>query len=330
MVNFQHIEASNLKDAIVLLQQPGSEVLAGGTDLLGELKREIRSPACLVSIKNLNRLRQIRSRRDGGITIGALTSVSEILEHPAVRERFPALSKAASVIGTPQLRNMGTVGGNLCQHPRCWYFRNPLFPCWLKGGTKCFAAVGENRYHAILWKHICHAVHPSDLAPVLICLNARVKIAGPKGEMVLPLEELYVEPSPNHRQMTILRPGELITEIALPPSKKGSRSIYLKAMERKAWAFALASVAVHMRMDGESIAEGRLVLGGIGLSPLRANEAEKILLGQRFSEELIRRAAEAAVEGSRPLRDNKYKVRLATELVRHALSSIAGGRPVEG
>ena len=319
-----------MKDAIVLLQQPGSELLAGGTDLLGELKRGIRSPARLISIKNLNTLRQIRSRKDGGITIGALTPLSEILEHPDVTERFPALSQSISVTATPQLRNMGTVGGNLCQHPRCWYFRNPLFPCWLKGGVKCFAAVGENRHHAIVWKSICHAVHPSDLAPALICLDARVMVAGPRGERVLPLEELYAEPSPNHRQMTILRPGELITKIDLPPPRRGSRTIYLKAMERKAWAFALASVALHVRTDGESIAEGRLVLGGIGLIPFRANKAEGMIRGQRFSEELMRQAAEAAVAESRPLRDNKYKAKLTTELVRRALSSLAGSRPGGG
>jgi xanthine dehydrogenase YagS FAD-binding subunit len=324
MINFQHIEAFDLKEAIVLLQQPGAEALAGGTDLLGELKRGIRSPARLISIKNLSRLRQIRSWKDGGITIGALTPVNEILEHPAVKERFPVLSQAASMTATPQLRNVGTVGGNLCQHPRCWYFRNPLFLCWLKGGAKCFAAVGENRYHAIIWKSICHAVHPSDLAPALICLNARVKVAGPRGERVLPLEDLFVEPSPDHRQMTILRPGELITEIDIPPPQRDSRAIYLKAMERKAWAFALASAALHVRMDGEFIAEGRLVLGSIGLIPFRANGAESILQGQRFSEELIHRTAEAAVAGSRPLRDNKYKVKLTTELVRHALVSLAG------
>jgi xanthine dehydrogenase YagS FAD-binding subunit len=322
MINFQHIEAFDLKEAIVLLQQPGTEVLAGGTDLLGELKRGIRSPARLVSIKNLNKLRQIRSRKDGGITIGALTPISEVLEHPDITQRFPVLSQAASVTATPQLRNMGTVGGNLCQHPRCWYFRNPLFPCWLKGGVKCFAAVGENRNHAILWKSTCHSVHPSDLAPALICLGARVSVAGPGGERVLKLEELFVEPSPNHRQMTILRPGELITQIALPPPQQGSRMIYLKAMDRKAWAFALASVALHVRMDGESIAEGRLVLGGIGLIPLRDNKAESMLRGQRFSEELIARVAESVVAGSRPLRDNKYKVKLTADLVRHALSSL--------
>jgi xanthine dehydrogenase YagS FAD-binding subunit len=216
---------------------------------------------------------------------------------------------------------MGTVGGNLCQKPRCWYYRNKLFPCWLKGGEKCFAEDGENGYHAILRADRCHAVHPSDLAPALIALDATLRVVGPDLDGEISIEELYTKPIESRRQMTILGPNELIAEVRVP--LPGARGVYLKAMERQSWSFALVSVAAQLCFEGGRIIGARVVLGGVATAPWRAKDSERILMGQKFSEELAEQAAEVAVAGAQPLRDNGYKVELAKALVKRALGMLA-------
>jgi xanthine dehydrogenase YagS FAD-binding subunit len=323
MRSFEHVNASDIQTAIALLREPHTEAIAGGTDLLGELKARLRSPKRLVNIKTLSELHEIGYSPQMGLRIGALVTLAQIEQHPAIRERFSLLAQAASSAATPQLRNMGTVGGNLCQKPRCWYYRNKLFHCWLKGGDTCFAEDGENKYHAILGADRCHAVHPSDLAPALMALDATIRVVGPDLDGEISLAELYTKPTESHRQMTILGPGELITEIRVPTPKGDSRGVYLKAMERQSWSFALVSVAAHLRREGDHIADARIVLGGVAAIPWRAKDSEKILIGQRFSEELAERAAEAAVAGAQPLRYNAYKVKLAQALVKRALGMLA-------
>jgi xanthine dehydrogenase YagS FAD-binding subunit len=323
MRSFEHVNASDIQTAIALLREPHTEAIAGGTDLLGELKARLRSPKRLVNIKTLSELHEISYSPQAGLRIGALVKLAQIEQHPAIRERFSLLAQAASSAATPQLRNMGTVGGNLCQKPRCWYYRNKLFHCWLKGGDTCFAEDGENKYHAILGADRCHAVHPSDLAPALMALDATIRVVGPDLDGEISLAELYTKPTESHRQMTILGPGELITEIRVPTPKGDSRGVYLKAMERQSWSFALVSVAAHLRREGDHIADARIVLGGVAAIPWRAKDSEKILIGQRFSEELAERAAEAAVAGAQPLRYNAYKVKLAQALVKRALGVLA-------
>lgn len=325
MHNFQYVVAADLRGAIALLREPQNELLAGGTDLLGEMKRRIRSPQRLVNIKTLDKLGELGlTKREGGaLRIGALVKISKIESHPVVAKEFPSLQQAASLVGTPQLRNMGTLGGNLLQHPRCWYFRNPRFPCWLKGGAKCFAVAGESQFHRILGEGVCHSVHPSDLAPVLMALNARVKIVGPKGERQVPLEKLYMLPKEKQRQTTVLKGGEVITEIQVPLPEEKEGGIFLKSMERKAWSFALVSLALQLRLEGDRVAEGRMVLGGVAPIPWRAKEAEEILRGERLSEDLVQRAAKAAVSGVRPMRDNAYKGQLVQSLVRKALTELS-------
>jgi xanthine dehydrogenase YagS FAD-binding subunit len=314
MNTFEYVRPSTPSRAIAFLKEPQSEALAGGTDLLGELKRGIRRPARLVNLKNLGEWGQIRHEEGKGLRVGALVPLAEMESHPLIREKFGILAQAASLTATPQLRNMGTVGGNLCQHPRCWYFRNPLFPCWLKGGQKCFAVQGENKYHAIVGRGMCQAVLPADLAPALVALEARVKIISSRKEREISLEEMYTKPIPDHRQMTVLKPGELISEVMIPNPAAGSRGIYLKTMERKAWSFALVSLAAQLQWNGDQIAEGRLVLGSVAPVPWRAKEAEEVLRGQKLSAEILRRAGEAAVAAARPLRDNEYKVQLVKGL----------------
>ncbi len=323
MRSFEHVNASDLQTAIALLREPSTEAIAGGTDLLGELKARLRAPKRLVNLKSLSDLREIAYSPKTGLRIGALATLAQIEQHPVIRERFSLLAQAASSAATPQLRNMGTVGGNLCQKPRCWYYRNKLFPCWLKGGEKCFAEDGENKYHAILGADRCHAVHPSDLAPALIALDATIRVVGSDLDGEISLAELYTKPTESRRQMTILGPGELITEIRVPALQESTRGVYLKAMERQSWSFALVSVAAHLRREGERIADARIVLGGVAAIPWRAKDSEKLLIGQRFSEELAERAAEAAVAGAQPLRYNAYKVELAKALVKRALEMLA-------
>ena len=320
MYRFEHINAPNLSTAIRLLSQPETAAIAGGTDLLAELKRRIKKPRCLVNLKSISGMNRIHLNKN--LSIGALVTLSEIEQHPKILKTFPILHQAVSLAATPQLRNMGTVGGNLCQHPRCWYYRNPLFPCWLKGGKKCFAVNGENKYHAIFEGDKCHAVHPSDLAPALIALNASVVIASPRGRRKISLEKLYRMPGKIHRQMTILKPNELITEVHLPNPSKNSKGIFLKAMERKAWSFALVSVAAQLRFEGDYISEARLVLGGVAPIPWRAKEAEGVLRGEKFSEELAKGAGEATLEDARPLKDNEYKIQLTRGLVQRALHKL--------
>jgi xanthine dehydrogenase YagS FAD-binding subunit len=321
---FQYLAVSDLKRAVDFLKDPQAAVLAGGTDLLGELKRRIRNPQLLVSIKSLGQLAGlgVERKESGPLRMGALVTIAEIEKSPLVAEKFPSLRQAASFVASPQLRNMGTVGGNLCQHPRCWYFRSSLFPCWLKGGQKCFAVAGENRLHRILGTGVCHSVHPSDLAPVLIALDAKVKVAGPKPDREFPLENLYMLPKANQRQTTVLNPGELITEVRVPFPPPGSRGVFLKAMDRKAWAFALSSIALQVRMEGARVLEGRMVLGGVAPIPWRAKEAEEVLGGQELSDDLARRTEEAALAGMKPMRDNHYKAQLVRSLVRRALAAV--------
>jgi xanthine dehydrogenase YagS FAD-binding subunit len=322
---FEHWKTSDLATTLFLLKKPGTEAYGGGTDLLGELKRGIREIPRLINLKGLTDLARISKEKTGGLRIGALCKLDEIAGHPQIQDQYPSLVQAISTVATPQLRYMGTLGGNLCQHPRCWYFRNRLFPCWLKGGQRCFAIDGENPYHSILGRGMCQAVHPSDLAPALISLDAKVRIAGQKGSREIPLEDLYRKPGMDQRQMTILHPGELITEILIPKPPAGSRTIYLKSTDRKAWAFAIASVAVQMVVgkDGGEVKEGRIVLGGVAPVPWRSKEAEQVLGGQKLTEGTISRAAEAALAGARPLRDNKYKVPVAKGLIQKALEILS-------
>jgi xanthine dehydrogenase YagS FAD-binding subunit len=323
---FEHWKASDLATTLTLLKEPGTEAYGGGTDLLGELKRGIRETQRLINLKELTDLARISTEKTGALRIGALCTLEEIALHPQIKNQYPSLVQAIATVATPQLRNMGTLGGNLCQHPRCWYFRDRLFPCWLKGGQRCFAVDGENPYHSILGRGMCQAVHPSDLAPALVSLDAKVRIAGQRGDREIPLENLYRKPGMDQRQMTILHPGELITGVLIPRPPAGSRAIYLKSTERKAWAFALASVAVRLVVgdDKNEVKEGRIVLGGVAPVPWRSKEAEQNLVTRKLTEDTIIATSEAALAEARPLRDNKYKVPLAKGLIRKALDRLGG------
>jgi xanthine dehydrogenase YagS FAD-binding subunit len=299
---------------------PQARPLAGGTDLLTLIKADLAAPERLVNVKAL--LPRGIEAKPEGLEIGALATLAEIEEHPVVREGYAALAQAVSLAASPQIRNLATVGGNLLQRPRCWYFRNSRIDCWLKGGEECPARDGENRNHAILRGGPCYAVHPSDIVPALMAFDAAVRIVGPAGERWIELEEFMQPPTGDRRTETVLAPDELVAAVRLPPHPEPTRSRYVKAMDRKIWAFALAGVACALRLAGRKVAHARIVLAGVAPVPIRAEAAERELLGREASPDRFAAAAAAAVQDARPLRHNGYKVLLTQALVRQALTTV--------
>ncbi|HYO30762.1 MAG TPA: xanthine dehydrogenase family protein subunit M [Thermomicrobiales bacterium] len=300
--------------------------LAGGTDLLTLMKADIVSPVLLVDIKRVVELDNRIEDRPDGLVIGALATLSQLEGDPLVRARSTALAEAAAVAASPQLRNMATIGGNLLQRPRCWYYRNPLVHCWLNGGAGCPARDGENANHALFGADPCVAVHPSDLATALVALDAEVRLRGRSGERLLPIGQFFSMPDDDRRTETVLAGDELVVSIRIPPAVPETRSTYLKAMDRKTWAFALVGVAAAVRIDGGRIADARLVLGGVSPVPWRAPEAERLLIGAEPADALFARVADEALVGATPLSDNAYKIPLAKTLVRRALAKAAANQ----
>lgn len=331
---FDYTRAATVDETLELLGSASAnangaatQALAGGTDLLTRMKADLIAPEQLVDIKRLDDLPEgIEERADGGLSLGALTRLSAIEQSARLRERCFALSEAASLAATPQLRNMATLGGNLLQRPRCWYYRNSLFDCWLKGGETCPAREGENQFHALFEHEPCCAVHPSDLATALMALDASVRLRGTRdgaaGERTLPLGDFFALPEADRRRETVLGEDELLLSVEIPPTN-GARSTYFKAMDRKAWAFALVSVAAVVRMDGDTIADARLVLGGVAPIPWRVSSAERLLIGSAPSDALFTRAADAVLADAEPLAHNGYKVPLLQGLIRQALAAVA-------
>lgn len=316
---FEYYAAGQISDAIQSLAKANgnAQICAGGTDLLGRLKDGMDSPERLVCIKTLPDLRYIRES-GSGIRIGALTTLSAIEEHPVIRKSYSLLAQALHVTASPQIRNQATLGGSICQRPRCWYLRGP-FDCLRKGGSKCFAVDGENKYHAILGGHLCFIVHPSDSATALVALNASATIRGSKGEKTVSLEKFFVGPEVNILKETILEEDEIITEIFIPMPKAGSRGAFNKSRERQSYDFALASAAVQCSADNGVCSAVRIILGGVAPIPWRSHEAEAELLGKKLDSKAIAAAATAAVRRAKPLSQNQYKIDLTKELLAKSL-----------
>ena len=331
MRSFEYTSPTTIDEVITLLGQDGggaTRPLAGGTDLLTLMKADVAAPSRLVNIKHLAELPGGVEDTGQGLTLGALTTLTEIETHPVVKQRYPLLAEAAAVAATPQLRNMATLGGSLLQRPRCWYFRNPRFHCWLKGGEECPAYEGENQFHALFGGGPCYAVHPSDLAPVLLTLDAQVHLQGQGGERTLPLAEFFAVPIEARRTETVVGSDEILLSVRIPPLPDGTRGTYLKAMDRKVWAFALVGVAVMVRLGGQGgrrIEDARLTLGGVAPIPWRVVAAEQTLVGAEVSDELFARTAETALAGAEPLHHNGYKLSLVKSLIRQALKTLTGG-----
>jgi xanthine dehydrogenase YagS FAD-binding subunit len=316
--NFAYARPGSVQEALDQLSSSGARVSSGGTDLLGCLRDAVFDVEKVVSLSNIEDLGGIRETSEGGLRIGAMTTITEVAENDWILQRYPGLAQAAGEVASPQLRNQGTLGGNLCQRPRCWYFRGD-FHCSKKGGDQCYAVDGENQYHCIFGGSACFIVHPSDTAPALVALGGSVKIVGRGGERSVPLEEFYILPEVDHEKENVLEPGEIVTEVFLPPMGEGWQSSYRKVRERGSWDFALASVALALRSEGGRVREARIVLGGVAPIPWRSKTAEEALTGRRIDEGRARRVGEAAVKNAEALDYNGYKIPLVKGVVEEAL-----------
>jgi xanthine dehydrogenase YagS FAD-binding subunit len=323
---FEYVKPATVADAVRELGRSWADakILAGGIDLLGELKEGIIAPQRIVNIKGISGLRYIRFSEKEGLRLGALVTLEEIETHQVIRQRYTALAEAAHSVGTPQIRNVGTIGGNLCQRPRCWYYRDEHTKCLKKGGPMCFAYNGENKYHAILGGGPCYIVHPSDCAPALIAFRASVTVVSPRGQRTVPLEEFFVLPSRRLDHETILEPDEIVTEIWVPTPAPNTRSTYLKFKERDSHDFAIVGAAVVMRLKGKVCEDVRIVLSGVAPIPWRSPEAEAVLKGKAITPELAEQAGKAAVAKAQPLSQNAYKVPLTQAIVKQAILRAAG------
>jgi xanthine dehydrogenase YagS FAD-binding subunit len=327
MKSFENVDPKSVKEAIVLLQKFANEkknaaVLGGGSEYLQLMKVRVATPDYVVNLKTIPGLNYIKE--DGaGFRIGALTTLSELEEHKGVQGKLLFLSEAAGEAASPQIRNAGTVAGNLCQRPFCWYFRSASHVCLRKGGEVCYSVAGDSRYHAILGGGPSYIAHPSDLAPALVALDAKIKIAGPAGDKTIPLEKFFVTPQVNVRRENILGPADVVTEIQVPLPKAGSKGFYYKVRERQAWDHAIVSVATVVQSAGGAVSDARVVLGGVAPVPWRAPKAEDFLRGKALDDGAAQKAADIALDGARPMKDNVYKVELAKNLIRRALMASA-------
>ncbi|MCE9584431.1 MAG: FAD binding domain-containing protein [Planctomycetes bacterium] len=310
-------DARTAEEAAALLAKKGAMALSGGVDLLGELKEGIRSPDHIVNLRSVPGLDRIE-RTDRGWRIGATAILADIAAHAELRKALPGLAESADAVATPQIRNQGTLGGNLAQRPRCWYYRSADFECAKKGGKGCPAEEGENRYLAILGGGPCHIVHPSDCAPMLVALGARLFLRGPDGARDLPIADFYELPSKNILCEYTLKPGEFIEAVEVPVALP--RSTYVKLREKDSFDFAAAACAVAGKIDGDHFTEVRVVLGGVAPIPWRAGASEANLMKSTLAD-AIEPASTAAVDGARALSQNEWKIPLAKAAVARALRS---------
>jgi xanthine dehydrogenase YagS FAD-binding subunit len=320
---FAYVNAANEKDAIAALGPDRGKFLplAGGMDVLALMKDYILAPERLVNVKNLDRT--IARTSDGGLRIGAAVTLTDLVEHADLARMYPAFVQAAADVGTPQIRNAGTVGGNLNQRPRCWYFRNEEFNCLKKGGSRCFAVDGENQYHAIFGEGPCHIIHPSSLAVPAIALGAHFRVVGPAGERDVSADQYFVMPDRNLFGETVLQPNELLTHVILPPPRNAKSATYeVRYKQSHDWPLATASVVLDM--NGNTIRGARVVMGAVAPVPWRSQAAEQALTGKSVSEEIAMAAADAAVTGAKPMSGNKYKVQIARTTVKRAILKAGG------
>lgn len=323
MNSFEWTEAATVAEAVAQIGG-GSVVKAGGLDLLDRMKEGIDSPSRLVNIRNVRELRGVRVEKGGVLWLGPLTTLAELDTHPVVRQKFTALADAAGHAATPQIRNVATLGGNLLQRPRCWYFRSEDFHCRKKGGSTCFAHEGENQYHAIFGNEVCAIVHPSATATALVALEARIELTGPTGKREIALEDFFLTPEDDVHRENKLGERELITGVRVSSPAHPMRTAYLKQGEKESFDWPLADVAVALDLTGDICRVASVILGAAAPVPLRAPEAEKVLVGKAVNEETARAAAKAAVRGATPLARNAYKLPIFETLVRRALLAAAG------
>jgi xanthine dehydrogenase YagS FAD-binding subunit len=324
MPAFDLLQPTTAADAQHLLQQHGADawIIAGGLDSFDWLKDRIKRPKVLVDLSGIEELRGIRTT-DGGIEIGALTTLTEIVNHPVIKEQYGVLAEAAELIASPQIRNQGTIGGNVSQDTRCWYYRSG-WPCYRAGGNICYAdtPTGRNREHAILHAERCVAVNPSDSAPALIALEAKFILRTPKGERVVDAEDYFIGPDIDITRLHILKPGDLLTTIRIPSTWAGARFYFEKVRDRNVWDFPLMNVASAMRVSGDMIEAIRLAVNGAAARPLRLKAVEDAVRGKPATPATGEMAGKLALQGAVPLQFNAYKIPLMRNLVKRAIGGV--------
>jgi len=328
MKAFEWVNAASVDDAVKLLGENRKtdpdetpRPMGGGQDLLTTMKSYITRPMRVVNLKTIKDTGKIESDGKGGLTINALVTLTDLANHPEVQKTYPGLVEAAHSIATPQIRNMGTVGGNLNQRPRCWYYRLENLQCLKRGGDTCYAIEGENKYHAIFTGGPCVMVHPSDLSPMLMALGATLTIAG-RTKRELPIDQFFTLPTAeNVRRENVLQPGEIVTEIHLPATQ--AKSTYIKFKERSSLDFAMASVAAVVELNADrSVKTARVVLGGVAPIPWQLPKVDSFLKGRKLDEATVSQAATLALAEAKPLSQNGYKIPLTNTLVRRALTKL--------
>ena|SRR5690348_8003824 len=323
---FDYVSPKTQAQALSLLGTSwgNTEVLAGGTDLLALMKDDVVTPRRVVNIKQLQDLRTV-NQGGQGLQIGALATLGDLADHVNVRKDYPALADALDEAASPQIRNMATLGGNLCQRPRCWYFRNGFGLLPKDESGKDLVADGENRYHAVLGNDgPAKFVSPSTIVPILIAYGAKIRIAGPKGVREIPLEKFYLIPKSETEREHDLQPNEIVTAVVLPPSQ-GVKAAHYEVRQKAAFDWPLAVSAVALKMNGNTVSSARVVMGYVAPVPWPSPEAEQALAGKTISDETAGAAAEAALKNARPLSHNAYKVRLARVSLKRAILKAAGG-----
>ena len=323
---FTNVNARDVRHAATVAQQATASgrravFAGGGSDLLALVKDHIVTPDVIVHLTSIPGADQVEPSSTG-LSIGGLITLDTLSRDATVRGRYTVLAEAAGAVATPQIRNVGTLAGNVCQRPWCWYYRNG-FPCYKAGGNQCFSVAGENEFHAIFGGGPSYIVHPSDTAPALMALGARFSIRGPNGDRTLGASEFFTLPRQNAVRENALAADEVLTAVQLPAVKPGVRSTYKKLMDREAWTHAVVSAAVVLEMDGEVVRAARVVLGGVAPIPWRLPEVEKVLAGQKVTAAVLQQAGDVAVAGARPLSQNAYKVPLTRNLVRRTIAELA-------
>jgi xanthine dehydrogenase YagS FAD-binding subunit len=332
MKSFQWSQPQTIDNAVASLDPAGGDgvavprrvsLKAGGVDLLDLMKERLHQPDLVVTLRNIPGLDKVEDDGHGGLAIGPLVTLATLAEHPLVRERAPILADAVGHAATPQIRNMATLGGNLLQRPRCWYFRSDDFPCRRKGGEICFAQDGENQYHAIFHNQLCAIVHPSASSTPLVALGGSLKVKGQRGERTIPAEKFFVLPNIDLHKENVLAADELVTQILLPAPAPNTKSAYVRQGEKESFDWPVAEVAVLLQMDGPTCKKASIVLGAASPTPHRATEAERVLAGKTVDEAIARDAAHAALRDAHPMSQNAYKIPLFHTLIRRTILAAA-------
>jgi len=322
MPAFELFQPMTIDDTLALLDKYKKDVwvMAGGLDTFDWLKDRNKRPQVVVDLSGVQELKGVKTTADGGIEIGAATTLTDVVRHPLVKEKYPILAQAAELVASPQIRNQGTIGGNISQDTRCWYYRSG-WDCYRAGGNICYAdtPTAINREHAIFGANRCVAVNPSDTAPALIALDAKIVIRSSKVERAIDAEDFFIGPAIDITRMTVLQPGDLLTAIRIPAAWAGAQFYFEKVRERQVWDFPIVNVAAALVVSGGRIERCRIAVNAVAPHPMRLTAVERAIAGKPRNEETARMAGELAVKGAQPLAHNGYKIPLMRNLVRRAI-----------